>query len=494
MYATGDRARWHDGGVLELLGRRDGQVKVRGVRIELAEVEGAIASCSGVREAAVIARNDGADGLRLIACIVGENAPAFQLDSIRRSLRERLPRPMIPSQFRSVEMIPRTQSGKVDRRILSELLPEESSPAEGRVMPRNEIERQLAAIWEDLLQVRPIGVTEDFFDLGGHSLLAVRLVAGIEKQFGRSPALSDLLLGATIEDLAARLRGPARCKKRLALVELSATGPGLPLVLVHPIGGGVLCYHALARRFGGERSVLGLQAAGFESEDEPETDLVRMASRYVEVLCEKVPHGPYFLGGWSMGGIVALEMAGQLVAAGHDVPVVFLIDCSVPAPRRHPRPLDERESLKAFAADLLQGADRDTLATLEGLLCLDPRSIRNGAIDPSTLGQTLAREIGPDRLRRLHAVFRANRSALDTYEPRTYRGRAVFVRAGAGRAGVRRDPSRGWSSLITGGITAHRLAGDHYTIMQEPAVTKLARILIVEMDRLDHTAERVVPR
>jgi thioesterase domain-containing protein len=400
---------------------------------------------------------------------------------------------MLPSEFRAVGKIPRTHSGKIDRRTLAASLPD-ASPTEGRVMPRDEVERQLVAIWEDLLRVRPIGVTDDFFDLGGHSLLAVRLAARIEERFGRSPALSDLLLGATIEDLAARLRGPTGSASRSLVVDLGSTGPGRPLVLIHPIGGGVLCYNALARRLDGTRPVLGLQAPGFEDEEAPETDLVRMASRHVEALREKMHTGPYFLGGWSMGGIVALEMAGQLAAAGHDVPLVLLIDCSIPGHGSRSRPLGESERLKAFAADLLRGSDRRTLERLEGVLALDPRSLRHGTIDLSSLGQELAREIGPDRLERLQDVFRANRSALDTYRPRTYRGRAVLVRAGSGRDGFRRGASRGWSSLVTGGFTTHRLAGDHYAIMQEPAVEGLARILAGEMDRLDHTAERVVTR
>ena len=145
------------------------------------------------------------------------------------------------------------------------------------------------AIWEDLLRIRPIGVTDDFFDLGGHSLLAVRLAARIEERFGRSLALSDLLLGSTIEELAARIREPVGSRGTSPLVDLGVSGPGRPLVLVHPIGGGVLCYNDLARCFDGARAVLGLQAAGFEGEAEPETDLVRMASRYVEALRARRP-------------------------------------------------------------------------------------------------------------------------------------------------------------------------------------------------------------
>ena len=356
------------------------------------------------------------------------------------------------------------------------------------------MERQLAAIWEELLPIRPIGVTDDFFDLGGHSLLAVRLAARIEERFGRSPALSDLLLGATIEDLATRLREPVASKRRSALVNLGASGQGRPLVLVHPIGGGVLCYNSLARYFHGKRPVLGLQAPGLDDEEEPETDLVRMASRYVEALRAELPHGPYFLGGWSMGGIVALEMAGQLVAAGNEVSLVFLIDCSVPVPRRDPRPVNERESLMAFAADVVRGSGREIRATLDDLRALDPESIRNGAIDQSVLVRELSREIGPERLRRLHDVFRADRSALDAYRPRTYSGSVVLVRAGFGQDDLKGHPGRGWDSLVPSGITTYQLAGDHYTIMQRPAVERLAGILSVEIDRLESITKGVDPR
>ena len=240
---------------------------------------------------------------------------------------------MIPSRIRSVKALPRTPSGKVDRQSLAESLPHEEATSEGHVRPRDELEAQLAAIWEDLLQIRPIGVTDDFFDLGGHSLLAVRLAARIEQKWGRSLALSDLLMGSTIEELASRLREPVKSRAASSLIPLGTSGPGHPLFLVHPIGGGVFCYNDLARRLDGAHAVLGLQAAGLDGEVEPETDLVRMASRYVDALLAEHPEGPYFLGGWSMGGVVALEMARQLAAAGREVPLVFLIDCSAPVPR-----------------------------------------------------------------------------------------------------------------------------------------------------------------
>ena len=292
IYATGDLARWREGGVLELLGRRDGQVKVRGFRVELAEVENALCSCPGVIEAAVVAREDGVDGQRLIACIVGDGAQTPGVDTIRRYLRERVPGPMIPSRIWSVKALPRTPSGKVDRQGLVEAQPHEESTAQGHVSPRDELEAQLAVLWEDLLQIRPIGVTDDFFDLGGHSLLAVRLAARIEQKWGRSLALSDLLMGSTIQELASRLREKVKSSAASSLIPLGTSGPGHPLFLVHPIGGGVLCYNVLARRLDGAHAVLGLQAAGLDGEVEPEADLARMASRYVERFWRSTPRAP----------------------------------------------------------------------------------------------------------------------------------------------------------------------------------------------------------
>ncbi len=494
MYATGDLARWCEGGVLELLGRRDGQVKVRGFRVELAEVEAVIGSYRGVIEAAIVAQEDGVDGQRLIACIVADAEQTLRVDAIRRYLRERLPGPMIPSRIRIVESLPRTPSGKVDRQSLAVSLPHEEPTTEQHVRPRDELEAQLAVIWEDLLQIRPIGVTDDFFDLGGHSLLAVRLAARIEQQLGRSLALSELLLGSTIEELAARLREPVRSLGASPLIHIGASGPGQPLFLAHPIGGGVLCYNALARCLDGARAVLGLQASGLDGEAEPEADIARMASRYVDAILAEHPEGPYLLGGWSMGGIVAFEMAMQLSAAGREVPLVFLIDCSAPVPRRAPHAIDERESLVAFVADLARTAGQPPWTSLEQFRSLDLESIRDGSLEQSNLGREIAAEIGSERFRRLHDVYRANRLALDGYQPRTYSGRIILIRAESSRSDFEGDPTRGWDDLALGGVTTYHIPGDHYTILQRPAVEKLAEILAGEIEGLKTPGRKIHQR
>jgi amino acid adenylation domain-containing protein len=491
MYATGDRGRWREGGVIELLGRRDGQVKVRGFRVELAEVEAAISSIPGVREAAVITQEDGVGGQRLVACVVTEAHRRPTLDNLRRSLRERLPRPMIPARFEIVPALPRNTSGKVDRQALLESIPEQAGIAEALVLPRNAIEAELATIWEDLLQVRPIGVTDDFFDLGGHSLLAVRLAARIEERFGRSLALSDLLKGSTIEMLGTRLAEAVNSTGSSPLVDLGARGGGAPLILVHPIGGGVLCYNALARRFDGERDVFALESVGLDSELQPETDLVRMASRYVEVIRSRWPDRPCILAGWSMGGVVAFEMARQLSQFGLELPLLVLIDAPAPAQPQTETLIDDRESLVAFAADLARTAGQEHWFSIEQLHSFDPASIRKDGFERAIEHSEIAREIGATRLRRLYEVFRANQLALQTYEPRSYAGRAVAIRAGTGTGAVQGRSASGWNTLALGGVAHLQLEADHYTIMQAPAVATLATMIANEIERAEVAIRKV---
>jgi amino acid adenylation domain-containing protein len=491
MYATGDRGRWREAGVIELLGRRDGQVKVRGFRVELAEVEAAIASIPAVREAAVITQDDGAGGQRLVACVVTDEPRDACVDELRRALRERLPRPMIPTRFEIVPALPRIASGKVDRQALVESLPDQATTPDGLIRPRNQLENDLVVIWEDLLQVRPIGVSDDFFDLGGHSLLAARLAARVEERFGRSLALSDVLKGSTIERLASQLAQPANSRSGPPLIHLGARGAGLPLFLAHPIGGGVLCYNALARRFDGARDVFGLESPGLDSEIRPETDLVRMASTYVDGIRSRRPHGPYILGGWSMGAVVAFEMARQLSDGGQEVPLVVLIDPSAPTQRSAASSTDDRESLMAFAADLARTAGHEPWFSPEELHGLDPVTIGDHGWERAMEHSEIARELGAPRLRRLYEVFRANRLALESYEPRPCSGRVLLIRAGSGPAVFEGQSMGGWRTLALGGVAVHHLVGDHYTIMQEPGVGMLTAIIAGEIQSVETTMREV---
>ncbi|AGA31110.1 amino acid adenylation domain-containing protein [Singulisphaera acidiphila] len=473
LYKTGDLARWLPDGHLELLGRIDHQVKVRGFRIELAEVEAALVQHPDIREAVAAVAKDKS----LVAYVVPPLGHTIAPETLRRDLLEVLPRPMIPSTFVVLDALPQTSSGKVDRNALPPIEGASTARAGAVVAPRDDVERDLVQIWEDLLNVHPVGVTDDFFDLGGHSLLAVRLTARIEERFGRKLSLSTLFLGATIEDLAATLRAGNHEQPQAwsPLVPIRSSGNSLPFFCVHPIGGNVLCYHELARHLGSDRPFYGLQAAGLEGEQTAETRLDLMAARYIAAIREVQPEGPYHLGGWSLGGVVAFEMARQLQAQGEPIATLVLIDSqAIAGVLGSIGPISDDQIDAAFLMDLTRasGASEDAGPGEDwGDL------VTRGA----QAGERLAAEFGQERLERLQAVFKANFLALAGYSPEPFAGRPILIRAQGHAADGLFDATMGWGALATGGVTTHVLPGDHYSLLKSPTVEALAKIVEAEM-------------
>jgi amino acid adenylation domain-containing protein len=442
LYRTGDRVRRLADGNLEYLGRLDRQVKVRGYRIEPAEVEAALLRDPAVREAAVIAA--GTDGERLVAFLVPRSEP------VHPDLT--LPAYMIPSAYVWLDALPLTATGKVDRRALSRL---EVRSDSGSVPPRDHLERELAAIWEDLLGVRPVGARDDFFALGGHSLLAVRLASRVEARFGRRMPIATLFERRTVEGLAAWLR-PSLARSSSPLVRIQPKGSRPPLFLVHPGGGGVLCYAELARALGPDQPLYGLQAPGLDGERPPLDSIGEMADLYLEAIREAQPEGPWHLGGWSFGGLVAYEMACRL---GDRAGLVAILD--VPA---------RKESAADEAEILLRTLDRELPLTAEELRGLDTRA---------QVALVLERMPGlpPDfderRAVALVEVFKANLRAARAWEPSPYPGKVTVFRAAAGDR-VGRDG--GWEALAKA-LEVVTVPGDHHSMVEPPHVEALARAL-----------------
>ncbi|HEY0409314.1 MAG TPA: non-ribosomal peptide synthetase, partial [Candidatus Dormibacteraeota bacterium] len=347
LYRTGDLARWQPDGNLEFLGRTDQQLKIRGFRVEPGEIESVLAAHPRGREAAVVARQaPGTAARRLVAYVVtqGEAVSAAEL---RSQVRERLPEYMVPSAFHFLEALPLTPSGKVNRRALPELDAAAGEEAGAATLPRTPLEEELAAIWRQVLDVERVGVHDSFFDLGGHSLLAVRLLARIRRQLGRDLPLASLFASPTIEHLAALLGGGEGPAASTPMVALQTAGTRRPLFLVHPVGGSVFCYTELARALGPDQPVYGLQAP---EEGPAPASLEEMAERYLAALRAVQPEGPYRLGGWSLGGVVAFEMARQLAARGEAVEQLAVLD--VLAPGRGGDAVDEGTLRAWFARDL----------------------------------------------------------------------------------------------------------------------------------------------
>jgi thioesterase domain-containing protein len=317
-----------------------------------------------------------------------------------------------------------------------------------------------------------VGVTDNFFTLGGHSLLAVRLMAQVRKQFRRDLPLDTLFKGATVESLAAIIRQEA-APVWSPLVAIQPAGSQPPLFFVHPAGGNIICYVALARHLGLEQPFYGLQARGLDGRDEPFTRLEDMAAYYVAAVRRVQPEGPYLLGGWSLGGVVAYEMARQLRELGQEIAFLALLDS--PAPVRPLEEFDDVELIAGLAADLALPISEEDLRQLEPdrrLLHLLEQGRQQRLVPPDyDLAQA----------RRLLHIYQTNVRALRNYQPQPYAGRITLFRASESATGGFDDaqPSDlhrtlGWSALSTHSVDVHEVPGDHISITTEPHVQSLA--------------------
>jgi len=504
LFRTGDRARWRPDGTLEFLGRTDHQVKIRGFRVEPGEVEAALLAHPAVRAAVVLARVDDSGNGRLDAYVVIIEGAGTTPAALRSFLADRLPRHLVPATITPLPALPLTVSGKVDRRALPEPA---RVPRAAIVPPRDDLEAGLVAVWEDVLDARPIGIADNFFDLGGHSLLAIRLLARVEARYGRRLPLSALFFGATVGDLAALLRQPAEAAAEswTPLVPIQPAGSGPPFFCVHPAGGIVYCFRDLARLLGTDRPFYGLEAAGLDGRREPVGRLEDMAARYVEAVRTAQPAGPYHLGGWSLGGLVAFEMARQLHDQGHEVATVALFDSQAPAADRRVDPetlalagqlrelgagiealgllesAEDAVALAEVARELALGFGGDVGRLFDHMRRLPAEEQREAILRYFGIDRVYHLEAGPERVARLWDVLRANFLAGARYAPGPYAGRVTLYRAGARRLDRRADPTMGWARLAAGGVTTHAIPGDHATILKSPGVEALAATLRAEL-------------
>ncbi|HEX5727569.1 MAG TPA: amino acid adenylation domain-containing protein [Longimicrobiaceae bacterium] len=478
MYRVLDRGRWKEDGSLEYLGRADAQVKVRGFRIELEEVEQALAAHPAVAEAAVDARGDvGAADRHLAAFLVaraGAERPAAA--ELRACVRERLPEYMVPGAFAWLDALPRTTSGKLDRRSLPDTGADAAGAGVPYVAPRNELEERLAELWREVLEVERVGVHDDFFDLGGQSILATRLVSRVRDELDVAVPVAELLTGPTVEQMARFVQG-RESAARLPLVPLQTFGERPPLFLAHPAGGHVVCYRDLAYLLAMEQPVYALQPRGIDDGGTPISSMEEMAAHYVEAIRAFRPEGPYRLGGWSFGGVVAWEMAQQLDAAGHAVDLLALFDT---APHTAEGMMinagDPAEIVWQTVAGLA-GHAAAARVDVEELRGLEGREQALAMLRKMDLPRQFG-ESNVDLVLALTAVRAANLQAQAGYRPRPYRGRLTYFRtAGSDDARGESPGLAFWGALARGGVSAHRVAGSHGTILQTPFVNELARVI-----------------
>jgi len=485
LYKTGDKARYLPDGNIEFIGRIDNQVKIRGFRIELGEIEATLAQHPEVQEAVVIVREDSPGEKLLVAYLITQEE--VELTQLRSFLKTKLPDYMVPSAFVVLDTIPLTPNGKVDRRALPTPNADHFSQDSDLIPPRTPIELQLSQIWSEVLNIPTLGVRNNFFDLGGHSLLAVRLMARIEQQLGIHLPLTTLFTEPTIESQAHLLNSKGNVRSYSPLVPIQTLGELPPLFCVHPIGGNVLCYTELARYLGKNQPFYGLQSQGLSGDYEPLTKIEEMATSYIKALQEIQPNGPYYLGGWSMGGVVAWDMAQQLQASGEEVALVALIDSYAPSSMSDLE-LDEASLANSLAADLSGLFGMELPLAQLNLTQLQPEEQLQHIFTAAKRLNLLPPEIGMEQMRHLFEVFKANRIAIANYQPQPYSGKVVLFCASSS------TEDQGWTSLTTQKLETYIIPGSHYTMMRSSYVQVLAQELETHLNQNRNRLDEVLIR
>ena len=485
LYKTGDLVRYRPSGNIEFLGRLDGQVKVRGYRIELAEVETVLAEHKTVREAIVVARQDSGDK-HLAAYVTPQPGAAPAAEQLRAFLSEKLPAHMIPSVFVVLESLPLSPTGKVDRNALPVPSDVRSESTEISA-PQDQLEFKLLKLWERVLAVGSIGIDDNFFELGGHSLMAVRLFSQIEKSFGRNLPLSILFQAPTVRLLAEVLRKEGWTASWSSLVVLQTGGDRRPFFCVHAAGGNVLEYHDLARLVGKDQPFYGLQAKGLDGKEAPHTSIREMAAHYIKEMRDVQPEGPYLLGGRSSGGTVAFEMACQLAADGQQVGLLALLD-TYPAGyfkltpgsgSRKQRWTRIARRIQTHRANMQQLSPIAKLEYLSGKLKFAPAKTKHKVYRRAyKLYERFGRPL-PPALRNIEELTFA---AVKDYVPQVYSGHATLFAASDDLTAAY-DVEEGWRELLGGRLEKVEISGNHMDIIKEPHVRVLAEKLRAALDR-----------
>jgi len=474
LYKTGDLARRLPDGNIVVLGRTDHQVKIRGFRVELGSIEAHLSRHPGVSGAVAALREIAPGDSRLVAYVMLRERQVTTADELRDFLKQTLPQYMLPAHFVFLDRFPLTSNGKVDRRALLAPHQLQQKVGDGFVEPRDDLEKTLAEIWKNVLNVKRLGVRDDFFALGGHSLLAVRLFALIEKATGKKIPLATLFKAPTVELLAGVLRERQEPGRWFSFVPIQPNGSRPPVFCISSQFGDVLLYRSLARLLGPEQPFFALQVFGQAGLPRRHT-IESMATAYLREVRKIQPHGPYFFCGYCFGGRVALEMAQQLIAEGGQPPLVGLfVTYHVPVST-----ISERVRLH-FRQLRVMGPKAKT-AYMAKNFADKTKSLAWRA------AYRLLRNVAPSSSPLFRNVAEMNLNALRCYVPKTYPGQMIVFMSGKVPAGFLSEPRMRLKEYLydmdAQNIELRIVPGETDSMFREPFVNVLADHLRTSLEQ-----------
>lgn len=475
IYKTGDLARYRADGILEYLGRIDNQVKVRGYRIELGEIEATLAGHPAVQSCAVLAREDIPGNKQLVGYVVPPSGEPLAIEDIQNFMKLRLPSYMLPSAYVRIDALPLSTNGKIDRKRLPR--PEVGNPnGSPPMLPRDDTETRIAAIWRQVLMLSDIGVDQDFFALGGTSALAAQVVAHLEREMDIEIPLQAFYDGPTVEGIAARL-GRHFSPDDPIVVRLREGASGRPpLWCVF----GVTIYQDLARTLESGQPIIAVHVPNrYVPGRDPQPTIGEVARRYVDLIRKQQEHGPYHLLGLCFGGIVAHEIARQLEALGEAIGLVTILDAMLPTVGQ----IDQLQRLRSYVgrawADPKQIPTR-LVKSGEKLIARVPvlAKIRASFATPTPAHRPIDLPVdGPEV-----------DAAIDRFasQPHRLTGSLLIVRATREPmpSWMRVAPDHGWGAFGDR-VIVHDIAATHLQVLQEPHVRSLAGAIAAESEMSD---------
>ncbi len=491
LYKSGDLVRLSDNGDMEYLARIDQQVKIRGHRIELGEVETQLLNHGEVKETVVVVKEDKSGDKYLCVYVVPESKSTFNALVLKEHLAGKLPGYMIPSYFIALERFPLTTNGKIDRKALPE---PEIKAGESYAPPQDKLEKKLVEIWSEVLEISPdlIGVDTNFFELGGHSLKAASVISGIYDELDIRVPLIEIFRTPTVRQLAQYIKyaegeSASITDKNLVLLKKSTGGAG-HLFFIHDGTGDVEGYIEFCKDLNIDVHCWGVRAAPLENYTPVNLSMENIAANYIKILRKVQPHGPSCIAGWSLGGVIAFEMVLQLETLGQNTSFLGLIDA--PAPQMGGNDDVIPFSLQTEANLLINCTPNNEIkekvknisnvneiwpAVID---CLEENNISVDTIKP-LIPEALTRIIpNYDRagIRDLIYYLNMNRTlthALPRYLPRKQINRPIHYFKASQSPKVAKKV---WHDYCKKSLEIYQVEGDHFSILRKPAVKRLGKI------------------